>query len=148
MTMPALLRSSALLTLLALGACASTPAPVQPSPAASCSRFGASPFLHLTMMFGMTRPHGPPVTQAEWTDFLATTITPQFPAGLTVQASDGQWRDQETGRITREPSRLVHVITPDSPALEEQIRTIRDAYKQRFSQQAVGLLISHDCASF
>lgn len=99
-------------------------------------------------MFGLTRPHGGIVTEAEWQDFLRVVVTPRFPAGLTVQNVTGQWQDRETGRIGTEASRLIWVVTDDMPDLEGKLSAIREEYKTRFQQQAVGLVVSPVCSSF
>ena len=39
------------------------------------------------------------LTDAEWTEFAARTITPNFPDGFTVFDGDGQWRNPQTGHI-------------------------------------------------
>lgn len=99
-------------------------------------------------MFGLSRPDGRLITQTEWQDFLTTTLTPAFPAGLSVQEASGQWQDRTTQRVTREPARLVWVIAPNTPALPATLDTIRDTYKARFQQQSVGLTFNVVCASF
>ncbi|WP_242010440.1 DUF3574 domain-containing protein [Acetobacter musti] len=113
-----------------------------------CGALGATSDLQITLMFGMTRPEGGVVTDADWRGFLRDVITPRFPAGLTVQNGLGQWQDRETGRIGTEPSRLVWVVTEETPDLGNKITAIRDAYKKTFHQQAVGLTVTRGCSSF
>ena len=38
-----------------------------------------------------------PLTDAEWLEFAARTIAPNFPDGFTVFDGEGQWRDPQTG---------------------------------------------------
>lgn len=114
-----------------------------------CQKLGATPMLNITLMFGMKRPHGADITSTEWQNFLRTTITPRFPAGLSVLPSDGQWQDRTTGKVQQEPSRLVLVTVPENtPQLAANLAFVRTTYKSQFSQQAVGLTVTHACASF
>ena len=52
------------------------------------------------------------VTEEQWSDFVASEITPRFPGGLTVDDAMGQWRDTETGKVVKEPSKELQVIVP------------------------------------
>lgn len=139
-----------------LAACA-PPAPDQapaPAPAPtlgglSCTPFGAHQGIEISLLFGLTRPDGRPVTDTEWAAFLRDEVTPRFPDGLSVFQTMGQWRDRVTGRVTHEPSRIVWiaagVATPD---LLARIAAIRTSYRQRFQQQSVGLTIRPGCQAF
>ena len=86
------------------------------------------------------------VTEKRWSQFLATEITPRFPDGLTVVDAAGQWRDAEKNRIVREPSKLVTIIMPADA--QEKLDAIVEAYKRRFRQQSVGVVIRPACVSF
>jgi len=140
-----MMRTAALLalTLLATG-CAS-----QPSAPSVCTKLGATPSLQVTLMFGLCRPNGGgPVTATDWANFVAKTVTPRFPDGLTVFEASGQWRDRVTNTVGSEPSRLIQIVTPDSPDLPARIAAIRTAYDRQFDQQSVGVQISRGCAAF
>lgn len=113
-----------------------------------CQALNGHNMLSVTLMFGLSRPHAPNVTQAEWNAFLHNTVTPSFPSGLSVLEASGQWQDRETGRIVQEPSRLVYIITSLTPDLAQTLNTVRGAYAKRFKQQSVGLVIKPICASF
>jgi hypothetical protein len=39
------------------------------------------------------------LTDAEWAEFSAQTIIPNFPDGFTVFDGEGQWRNPQTGHI-------------------------------------------------
>ena len=88
------------------------------------------------------------VTEARWARFVAAEITPRFPDGLTIVNAAGQWRDQKTKRIVREPSKLVTIITAADAEAQEKIDAIVAAYKRRFRQQSVGVVIRPGCVSF
>ena len=85
---------------------------------------------------------------AAWARFLAREITPRFPDGLTVLDAAGQWRDPASGRLARERSRLVIIVTAASPSTDGRIAAIIAAYKQRFHQKSVGVVTSDVCAAF
>lgn len=87
------------------------------------------------------------VSEAAWGRFLAREITPRFPDGLTVYDTRGQWRDPATGRISRELSRVVMIAVPGL-ADQERLRQIIEAYKTRFKQKSVGLIVRAACISF
>ena len=90
------------------------------------------------------------MTEELWSDFVASEITPRFPAGLTVDDALGQWRDAATGKVIKEPSKELQLIVPAEAEkdIKEKIDAIVAVYKQRFQQQAVGIVIRPACASF
>jgi hypothetical protein len=88
------------------------------------------------------------VSEAEWDDFLAKTVTPAFPDGLTVFDAKGQWRDTATGAVVSEPSKIVLILVADTKAAMPRIEAVADAYKLRFRQQAVGIVSHPACAVF
>ena len=108
------------------------------------------PMLEISLMFGRNIGGELGVTEELWSDFVASEITPRFPAGLTVDDALGQWRDAATGRVIKEPSKELQLIVPAETEkdIKEKIDTIVAAYKQRFQQQAVGIVIRPACASF
>jgi hypothetical protein len=88
------------------------------------------------------------VTEAQWTKFLDREITPRFPDGLSVQDARGQWRDPDKNRIVREPSKVVTIVLPGNPEDAERLAEIAEAYKKRFKQQSVGVILRPACVSF
>ena len=86
------------------------------------------------------------ITDAQWSRFLADEITPRFPAGLTVTDASGQWRDG--ARIVREPSKVVMIVLADAEREQPLLDEIAAAYKRRFRQQSVGIVIRPACFSF
>ncbi|WP_338029918.1 DUF3574 domain-containing protein [Gluconacetobacter takamatsuzukensis] len=132
-----------------LAACAPA-APDRPAATdLACARFGAHRGIEISLLFGLTRPDGRPVTDAEWQDFLARTVTPRFPDGLSVFQAGGQWRDRVSGQVTTEPSRIVWIAAdPDTPGLAARLDAIRAAYRHDFQQQSVGLVIRAGCQTF
>lgn len=86
--------------------------------------------------FGMAKPTGGRVSEAEWRAFVDETITPRFPAGLSVLSAEGQWRGAD-GAIVREPSRVLVLLHAPDRATAAEIDRIRTAYRERFHQEAV-----------
>jgi hypothetical protein len=113
---------------LLLGGCA------QP-PGAACTA-PLKPAVEVDVYFGRDKPAGGEVSDAEWASFLAETVTPLFPDGLSVLNVEGQSRDA-AGRVVRERSKLLVVVVFDAPAHRGKVREIADAYVQRFGQHGV-----------
>jgi hypothetical protein len=88
------------------------------------------------------------VSEAQWRRFVDREITPRFPDGLTVVEAAGQWRETERNRIVREPSKLVTIVLPGKPEDVRHLSEIAEAYKKRFHQQSVGLILRPACVSF
>ena len=99
------------------------------------------------LIFGATRATGDPITVEDWQTFLATEVTPRFPAGLTVFSGDGQWRRAD-GVIERSASRLLLIWYDASAANETAIEAIRTRYRERFAQESVLRIDGSDCVSF
>jgi hypothetical protein len=117
------------------------------SPALSCH--GAQkPSLLAELMFGRDIGHRIGVSEKAWERFVAREITPRFPDGLTVIDASGQWRDPASGRIVREPSKLVTIVLPGSADDEARLDAVVGAYKRQFHQQSVGVVVQSACASF
>jgi hypothetical protein len=113
----------------------------------ACGPFGpnARPELVAQMFMGR-RYTGGEVSDADWARFAAEVITPRFPDGFTVLDAAGQWRGVDG--VVRESSKVLMVAAPDTAAVRGALAEISDAYKQRFHQQSVGLVITHGCAAF
>ena len=62
-------------------------------------------------------------------------------------AGRGQWRGPD-GRIVREAARIVLIVTEPTPEAVAALREIREAYRRRFVQVAVGLVFQRSCALF
>jgi hypothetical protein len=106
------------------------------------------PKLVAELLFGRDIGNRPGVSEAAWRSFVAHEITPRFPDGLTVIAATGQWRDPARKRIVREPSRLVMIVLPGNSDDQARLAAIVAAYKHRFQQHSVGVILQSACASF
>lgn len=70
------------------------------------------PMLEIDLMFGRNIEGEVGVREEQWTDFVASEISPRFPQGQSVDDALGQWRDRETNAIVKEPSKDVQIIVP------------------------------------
>jgi Protein of unknown function (DUF3574) len=127
-------------SLVAIGVCANTLAVACNAP--------QRPMQQIELMFGRNVGGHLRVSEVSWSQFLAREITPRFPEGLTVLDAAGQWRDPAGGRLVREPSKMVIVVTADDTPVRDRIAAIVTAYKQRFRQRSVGMISHPVCAAF
>jgi hypothetical protein len=88
------------------------------------------------------------VSEAEFSRFVTREITPRFPDGLTIIDAKGQWRDRVRNTVIREPSKVVMIALPGSAADDARLQEVIEAYKARFRQQSVGLIVRPACVSF
>ena len=72
----------------------------QPSAPPVCTA-PLKPALEVDLYFGRDKQDGGEVSEAEWASFLADTVTPRFPDGLSVLTVGGQARELALGG--REP---------------------------------------------
>ena len=100
------------------------------------------------LFFGRAIKGRAPLSDAEWAEFTAQTITPNFPDGFTVFDGEGQWRNPRTGQIARDPTKILLVATGPTPDLAQRLSAVIDAYKTKFHQQSVGLITRYACAAF
>jgi hypothetical protein len=117
------------------------------APPLAC-RAGQQATLTATLLFGRHAGGRLAVSDADWSRFLAGEITPRFPDGLTVFDASGQWRDPARGVATREPSKVVLIVYRDEPTAQARLTAIAEAYKRRFAQRSVGIVVNPGCASF
>jgi hypothetical protein len=95
------------------------------------------------LLFGRDR-----VSDAGWARFLATEVTPRFPDGFTVIDARGQWRAPGSKTIARERSKVLMIAMPPGAANEARLQNIIAAYKKRYGQRSVGLIVRPACVSF
>ena len=70
---------------------------------------GIRPAGELRLLFGLADGDGKTVTEDEWQQFLADTITPRFRAGLTVLEGRGQWMEP-SGSLQRKCSDMLMAL--------------------------------------
>jgi Protein of unknown function (DUF3574) len=88
------------------------------------------------------------VSDDAWAKFVDEEVTPKFPDGLSVLDLAGQWKDPASGRIVREPGKLLILIVAPDAALRAHVATIIATYKSRHRQQAVLMSLHEVCVAF
>jgi len=138
--------------LSALAACTEPVAPPPSTPSSapySCLLPSEQRMLVAELFFGRDKDGRPSVSDADWSDFLASVVTPSFPDGLTVFDGYGQWRSPTTGLIGRSLGvKIVLIAVKRAPDLAPRLSAVIDAYKARFHQQSVGVITRDSCAAF
>ena len=87
------------------------------------------------------------VSDNDWEAFLADTITPRFPDGLSVIDVAGQGGSGDA--VDRERTKMLLVLAPvDDDAALDRINEVGAEYKQRFSQASVLRVITEACVAF
>jgi hypothetical protein len=119
-----------------------------PVRAAPCVGIPGDEAVTVQLFFGRTMQGDESIDDAAWNAFLAESVTPRFPAGLTVLQARGQWRQRATGKVISQPSSVVEIVTDGTAADFEKFEAIRNDYKARFAQESVGLVTNRACASW
>lgn len=104
----------ALTCLLLLTACAELP---DPAASDTCLLLAERWMLVAELFFSRGVKGREPLTDAEWTEFAARTITPNFPDGFTVFDGDGQWRNPQTGHIAGSRTKILVIAAKREPDL-------------------------------
>ncbi|RJL19132.1 DUF3574 domain-containing protein [Pectobacterium polaris] len=131
-------------TLLVSGCSSLPPSSVAATPAADACLVGDKQ-VQTTLYFGLNRPAGPVISDAEWKTFLDGDVTPRFKDGLTVFDAKGQWLGND-GVVARENSKALMLI--HGPDRERDIEALRTIYKSRFAQESVMRIDAPVCVAF
>jgi hypothetical protein len=134
------MRSALLLSLLLASTC--------PADAAQVCAAGLEPRSQVELYFGRNIGEVVGVSEDAWVKFLDEEVTPHFPDGLTVTDIKGQWKDTRSGRIVREPGKLLVLIVTADEATRRKLAEIASLYKSRHSQQSVLITEREICAAF
>jgi Protein of unknown function (DUF3574) len=114
----------------------------------ACPVPGQKPILLVKMYFSQDIRGGRHVSRRAWRSFLSGTVTPRFPAGLTVYDAHGQWQDIATHRVDHETTKVVEIAAEDTGAVRQGIADIAQAYRKTYDQDSVGIVTSQVCAKF
>lgn len=120
----------------------------------SCTSVTKTPACNGTTMtetrlyFGMSIPHGKPVTTTKFDAFVRTQVVPRFAEGFTLLNASGQWLDTETHQPLSESSKLLIRLHNADAGQEAAISDIIAAYKAQFHQQSVLRTDALVCAAF
>jgi len=60
----------------------------------------------------------------------------------------GQWRDPAAGTIVREPTKKVEIVLPGNADDAARLDAVVKAYKRKFRQHSVGVIVRSACVSF
>jgi len=126
-----------------LAGCAESPAP-----AYSCLLPAEQHMFVAELFFGRNIKGRQPLTDGEWAEFVAQTISPNFPDGFTLFDGEGQWRNPQTGQIASGRTKILFVAAKPEPDLSRRLSAVIDAYKAQFRQQSVGIITRDSCAAF
>ena len=133
----AILAAAALCLLLAAG-CA-------PATDETCPE-GFDRYVEFQLFFGLQDSAGNRVSEVEWEAFLADTITPRFPAGMTIIDVKGQWQEPG-GNIQREDTKLMRGLLDSTEGEKLRlINEISDEFVTRFNQDPVFRILNEICA--
>ena len=109
---------------------------------------GQRPTQVAELMFGRNIGSRLGVSEADWSRFVDREIISRFPNGLIVFNAAGQWRDKDSNKIVREPSKIVQIVLPGDDGEFSRLNEIAEAYKAKFKQQSVGVIVRPACVSF
>lgn len=100
------------------------------------------------LFFGLDDSEGNRVSVEDWEAFVADTITPRFPGGMTIIDVHGQWQEPD-GNIQREETILVRGLIAehgdDSLRLVDEISA---EFVRRFDQDPVWRIVRDACYGF
>ena len=100
------------------------------------------------LMFGRNIGSRIGVSEGNFGRFVDREIMSRFPNGLTVFNAAGQWRDEASNKIVREPSKIVQIVLPGRVDDVARLNEIVEAYKTRFKQHSVVMIVRPACVSF
>jgi hypothetical protein len=109
---------------------------------------GQRPTQVAELMFGRNIGRRIGVSEGDFGRFVDREIMSRFPNGLTVFSAAGQWREQAGDKIVREPSKVVQIVLPGQVDDIARLNEIVEAYKRRFKQQSVVMIVRPACVSF
>jgi hypothetical protein len=135
-------RIKPLFFLLALGACA------HDAPKGFMCAAGEMRALRAEIFLGRSIKTGGEVSERDFADFLAKSVTPLFPDGFSVFDGRGQYLSGGTTKPIREKSKLLLIVAPDNETTAGKIGVIAEAYKRRFAQDSVGIVRVPACSKF
>lgn len=95
---------------------------------AGCAHSG---FVSDRLFCGLSIPGGGTVSQSDLDAFLAQEVETRFPGGFTVWRARGHWQGGN------EETLVIEIVRRPDPRLDDAVRKIADAYRERFRQEAV-----------
>jgi hypothetical protein len=99
------------------------------------------------LYFGMQKPDDSFTSDDEYQRFLDEQVTPRFRDGFTMLQGRGQYLGP-SGRLWREPTKILVLMYPPDPAKSKSIEEIRSTYKTMFQQESVMRVDGTTCVAF
>ena len=95
-------------------------------------------WIRTELFFGLTTSNGTVIADSDWDAFLAKSIVPRFPEGLTVVTATGSWLNAQR-QTQSEPSRMSVILYPanQSARVDPQIAKVTSEYIHQFAQESV-----------
>lgn len=103
------------------------------------SRTGTPGWVASEIYMGRNIPGGGEVSEQQFSEFLATQVTPSFPAGLTVHDAYGQMQDSSL-QIVKQKTKVLLLVHEDSAAGAAAVKQVILAYRSRFGNPQVMLM--------
>ena len=100
------------------------------------------------LLFGRNIDERIGVSQRAFAQFVDREINPRFPDGATILDASGRYFDTTRKKTVREPSKMVLIVLPNGAQDQDKLDAIMAAYKTRFRQQSVGIIVRDACVSF
>lgn len=108
---------------------------------------GTDAFAEYQLFFGRSSGGVEVVSDEAWAAFLADSVTPRFPDGLTVVDGAGQWRGSD-GAVQHERSKVLIILTAPGQEGLRLTDEISQEYETRFDQESVLRVVRTACVSF
>jgi Protein of unknown function (DUF3574) len=99
--------------------------------------------IQVDLFFGRDISGAGEVTEQQFQSFLDETVTPLFPAGLTVVDANGQFQ-ADSGEVIEEQSKVVSLIVEDTETNEAAINDLVTEYTELFQQESVLQAVNED----
>jgi Protein of unknown function (DUF3574) len=77
------------------------------------------------------------MSEASWREFLDKEVTTRFPSGLSVMDIYGQYQGRRHTTVSRERSKMLVILYPQTAENAAKIEAIRSAWKQRKGDESV-----------
>jgi len=113
-----------------------------------CLLASQRPMIVAEMFFGRSISGRRPVSEGEWSSFVARVVASQFPGGFTVHDGAGEWRDPATRKVVREHTKILTVAFNPSINAGPKLGAVIQAYKRQFHQTSVGIITADACGAF
>lgn len=89
-------------------------------------------WMQTTLYFGLDVPGGGVISDAQFGTFLETTVTKEFPQGLTAYKAYGQMQ-HKNGTLEKQTTEVVLIVHPKSDASAAAIDKVITDYRSEFA---------------